>query len=145
MVNISFHTYYTDPRNLTTNKEYLTLYNFPDSHRVKPAKVSKDILGYITIYGIKIYISKYDKHNVYKDDEGNKNTEKTHDLFFTIPTMIDDKMFDFHYHFGIRTHAYIDILDKQYVNILEIIARIYQRELNSIIIVIFKIIHQLKV
>ena len=112
----TFHTYYTDTINLTSNKECLKLYNFPDSHKNKEAKVSKNILGYITIYGVKIYISKDDKHNVYKDDKGNKNTEKTQDLFFTIPTMIDDKMFDFHYHFGIRTYTYIDILDKQYVN-----------------------------
>ena len=30
--------------------------------------------------------------------------------------MIDGKMFDFHYHFGIRSHKYTDILDKIYID-----------------------------
>jgi hypothetical protein len=29
----TFHTYYTEPKNLTTNKECLKLYNFPHCHK----------------------------------------------------------------------------------------------------------------
>ena len=35
---------------------------------------------------------------------------------FSVPTMINDKLFDFHYHFGKRHNKYMVIADKQYIN-----------------------------
>jgi hypothetical protein len=88
---------------------------FPHPETIKKGKKTKPICHYITIQGVKIYITAFDKHSVFVDSKDNKKTEKTYDLSFTIPTMIGDKMFDFHYHFGIRSHEYTDITDKQYM------------------------------
>lgn len=111
----TFHTYYTEPKNLLTDTtDCVSLYYFiGDKNKLKNSHPKCD---YIIINGIKIYVSKSDSKSTCIANDGKKITEQTDVLLFSIPTMIDDKMFDFHYHFGIRTHTYIDILDKQYVN-----------------------------
>jgi hypothetical protein len=112
----TFHTYYTEPRNLLTDTtDCVSLYFFSGNKN----KLNKSLpkCDYIIINGIKIYVSKSDiSKSTCIANDGNKITEQTDVLLFSIPTMIDGNAFDFHYHFGIRTHKYIDILDKQYIN-----------------------------
>lgn len=60
---------------------------------------------YIVVNGIKIYISIDIK----------KNTQPPYGLHFSVPTMINDTLFDFHYHFGKRQYEYTVIADKQYI------------------------------
>jgi hypothetical protein len=105
----TFHTYYTEPKNLLTDTtDCVSLYYFiGDKNKLKNSHPKCD---YIIINGIKIYVSKSDSKSTCIANDGKKITEQTDVLLFSIPTMIDDKMFDFHYHFGIRTHTYIDIL-----------------------------------
>ncbi len=79
-------------------------------------KKSNQKCTYIVVNGIKIYITVDNKKNVYTNNNDEEITENTYGLHFSIPTMINDTLFDFHYHFGKRHHKYTVIADKQYIN-----------------------------
>ena len=110
-----FYNYYTNPSNLITNtNDCVSLYHFMD--KIKKAKKSAVKCTYIVVNGIKIYITVDNKKNIYINDNGEEITENTFGLLFSIPTMINDTLFDFHYHFGKRHYKYKVITDKQYIN-----------------------------
>jgi hypothetical protein len=101
-----FYNYYTNPSNVITDATYcVSLYYFVDKIK-KMRKSNNPKCTYIIVNGIKIYISIDIK----------KNTQPPYGLHFSIPTMINDTLFDFHYHFGKRHHKYTVIADKQYIN-----------------------------
>ena len=77
-----------------------------DSNKIKKVKMSEPKCSYIIVNGIKIYITVDIK----------KNTTSPYGLLFSIPTLINNKLFDFHYHFGKRQYEYTVITDKQYIN-----------------------------
>jgi len=102
-----FYNYYTNPSNVITNtNDCVSLYYFMDSDKIKKMKKSHPKCTYIVVNGIKIYISIDIK----------KNTQPPYGLHFSVPTMINDTLFDFHYHFGKRQYKYTVIADKQYIN-----------------------------
>jgi hypothetical protein len=84
--------------------------------KIKKMKKSNQKCTYIVVNGIKIYITVDNKKNVYTNNNDEEITENTYGLHFSIPTMINDTLFDFHYHFGKRHHKYTVIADKQYIN-----------------------------
>jgi hypothetical protein len=84
--------------------------------KIKKAKKNAVKCTYIVVNGIKIYVAVDNKKNIYINDNGEEITENTFGLLFSIPTMINDTLFDFHYHFGKRHYKYKVITDKQYIN-----------------------------
>lgn len=102
----NFYNYYTNPSNVITDpNDCVSLYYFMDSDKIKKMKKSNPKCSYIIVNGIKIYITIDIK----------KNTQPPYGLLFSVPTMINDTLFDFHYHFGKRHHKYTVIADKQYI------------------------------
>ena len=103
-----FYNYYTNPSNVITDtSDCVSLYYFVDSDKIKKMKKSNNPkCSYIIVNGVKIYITIDIK----------KNTQPPYGLLFSIPTMINNTLFDFHYHFGKRHHEYTVIADKQYIN-----------------------------
>ena len=90
-----FYNYYTDASNLEIeNLLPRPIINFYHSD-TKSKKPSTSTLSkhYIIIDNLKIYVSSYTSKT---DDDPNKR------LLFTIPVIINDKMYDFHYYFGIK-------------------------------------------
>jgi hypothetical protein len=83
--------------------------------KIKKAKKGAIKCTFIVVNGINIYITVNNKKNIYINDNGEEITENTFGLLFSIPTMINDTLFDFHYHFGKRHHKYTVIADKQYI------------------------------
>jgi len=90
----TFYKYYTTESNLETDnlspKEIW--YYLKVCSRTQQPEQSFLSQRFITVHNTKIYISKI-------GDENNKNDG----LLFTIPTQIDDKLWDFHFHFGKTT------------------------------------------
>jgi len=114
---IDFYNYYINPTNVITDtNDCVSLYYFTDSDKIKKVRKSNPKCTYIIVNGIKIYITNDNKKNVYTNDNDEEITENTYGLHFSIPTMINDTLFDFHYHFGKRQHEYKVIADKQYIN-----------------------------
>lgn len=87
-----FYNYYTDDSNPDIKTDPLLprpiLYFYNRPKPIKPPKMGKLSDKFIEIDGINIYISK-EKSN-------------TSSLLFTIPKELNGKLYDFHYHFGIR-------------------------------------------
>lgn len=114
----NFYKYYTNPDNVVTNKNdcvVLLFFNKSDK-KVSDEKKTGEKCNYIIIDGIKIYITKTDKGHSYIDKNGETMSENTNGLLFSIPTLISDKLFDFHYHFGIRHDDYKTLIsDSQYI------------------------------
>ena len=67
----TFYKYYTNHQNSTTDKECLSLYMFPDVKASKTGKKSEPMCQYITVQGVKIYISVFDKYSVFVESNGN--------------------------------------------------------------------------
>lgn len=112
-----FYNYYTNPNNIITNKNNCVSLRYFASNKEKLSRQTESKCDYIIINNVQIYVSKSKKYNVYKDISGNKIVEEIRTLQFTIPTLIDGILFDFHYHFGARTEPkYIPITDKQYIS-----------------------------
>ena len=110
----NFYNYYTNPNNVITDtNDCVSLYHFMD--KIKKAKKSALKCTYIVVNSIKIYITVDNKKNIYINHNGEEITENTYGLLFSVPTMINDTLFDFHYHFGKRQHKYTVIADKQYI------------------------------
>lgn len=114
----TFYNYYTNPDNIITDKnDCLKLLFFNKAKKVSHANTADEKCNYIIIDGVKIYISEPGKGNNYKDKNGQIISEKTYGLLFSIPILIDDKLFDFHYHFGIRHDNYEkQISESQYIH-----------------------------
>jgi len=114
----TFYNYYTNPNNVITDKnDCVKLLFFNKTKKVSDEKIRDEKCNYIIIDGVKIYISEPGKGNNYKDKNGQIISEKTYGLLFSIPILIDDKLFDFHYHFGIRHENYkTQISESQYIN-----------------------------
>jgi hypothetical protein len=90
---------------------------FNKTKKVSDENNTDEKCNYIIIDGVKIYISETGKSNNYKDKNGQIISEKTYGLLFSIPTLIGKKLFDFHYHFGIRHDNYEkQISESQYIN-----------------------------
>jgi hypothetical protein len=115
----TFYNYYTNPNNVITDKNdcvKLLFFNKSDK-KVSKENNTDEKCNYIIIDGVKIYISETGKSNNYKDKNGQIISEKTYGLLFSIPTLIGKKLFDFHYHFGIRHDNYEkQISESQYIN-----------------------------
>jgi hypothetical protein len=115
----TFYNYYTNPNNVVTDKnDCVKLLFFNKSHKkVSDEKNTDEKCNYIIINGIKIYVSETSKSHSYIDKNGETISEKTYGLLFSIPTLIGKKLFDFHYHFGIRHDNYEkQISESQYIN-----------------------------
>jgi hypothetical protein len=118
----TFYNYYTNPNNVVTDKnDCVKLLFFNKSHKkVSDEKNTDEKCNYIIINGVKIYISETGKSHSYIDKNGETISEKTYGLLFSIPTLIGKKLFDFHYHFGIRHDNYEkQISELQYKNKIE--------------------------
>lgn len=115
----TFFNYYMNSNNIIkNNNECVNMLYFTNStkNKNKKARMGDSKCNYIIINGIRIYISYSDKKNVYKNDKGENVIENTDTLLFSIPTIINNKLFDVHFHFGKREHEYIKIKDKRYIN-----------------------------
>ena len=114
----TFYNYYTNPDNIITDKNNcVKLLFFNKSKKVSDAKIRDEKCNYIIIDGVKIYISETGKSHSYKDKNEQIISEKTYGLLFSIPTLIGKKLFDFHYHFGIRHENYkTQISESQYIH-----------------------------
>jgi hypothetical protein len=91
-----FYNYYTDVSNLEIDNSLpRPIINFYHSD-TKSKKPSTSTLSkyYIIIDNLKIYVSSYEPKTI--DDDPNKR------LLFTIPVIINNKIYDFHYYFGIK-------------------------------------------
>lgn len=114
----TFYDYYTNPDNIIRDdSKGVNMYFYNDkTNKPKPAKKSADKYSYIEINGSKIYVSESNKLRQYKDRYGKMNPEYTYGLLFSIPTVINGEIFDFHYNFGMRTHTkYVQVKDKIFV------------------------------
>jgi len=84
-----FYNYYSDVSNLETNNETpnpdIYYYSETPNNIQMPIKTTLSD-KFITINNSRIYVSSIGKQR----------------LLFTIPTKIDNKLWDFHYHFGKR-------------------------------------------
>jgi hypothetical protein len=112
-----FYNYYTDlsnPNIYTDDKELPKIHYFSSAEETNPTiyEVSTVSNRYITINGVNIYVTKYDKPDKNNSIINNKTkllykprptpVKNPKELVFTIPTKIGEKYYDFHYHFGIR-------------------------------------------
>lgn len=90
-----FYNYYTDVSNncmKDLTNENTKLYFYRNIKNSKPPVTTDLSCHYILIDDVKVYITPVPiKNNI--DNKA---------LLFTIPTKIDDKFYDFHYHFGLR-------------------------------------------
>ena len=101
-----FYEYYTNPKNLFTDKNKPIKLNFFNKTTKKGDKMPKicnpsitgDRCTFIIINGIKIYVADYENVEPRKRD--------TKELLFSIPTEINGNSYDFHFHFGIRFDDY---------------------------------------
>jgi hypothetical protein len=99
-----FYNFYTNQKNLIINKDDSVVLNFFNKTTKKGVKLPKicepkqtdERYQYIIINGYKIYIADYSKTG---RAENQKDDSK--ELLFSIPTEINGKLYDFHYHFGI--------------------------------------------
>ena len=81
-----FYNYYTDPVNLEKNKKKTTIWYYKNTpHPNQKAVFSKISNKHITINNTILYVKK-----------------KGSGFLFTIPKKINNKWWDFHYHFGKR-------------------------------------------
>ena len=82
----TFYNYYINKANCIKDDSTSTIY-FHNSEKYKSPKTTERSKYYILVDNVKIYI---------KSDGKNKT------LLFTIPTVYKNKLYDVHYHFGIK-------------------------------------------
>lgn len=82
----TFYNYYINKTNCIKDDSTSIIY-FHNSEKYKLPKTTERSKYYILVDNVKIYI---------KSDEKNKT------LLFTIPTVYKNKLYDVHYHFGIK-------------------------------------------
>lgn len=99
-----FYNFYTNQKNLITNKDDSVVLHFFNKSTKKGTKIPKicepkqtdERCQYVIINGYKIYIADYSKTG-----RAENQKEDSKELLFSIPTEIHGKLYDFHYHFGI--------------------------------------------
>jgi hypothetical protein len=97
-----FYNFYTNQKNLITNKDDSVVLHFFNKTTKKGVKIPKicepkqtdERCQYIIINGYKIYIADYSKTG-----RAENQKEDSKELLFSIPTEINGKLYDFHYHF----------------------------------------------
>lgn len=100
---LTFLDYYTNDKNLQTDAIGVgPLYYFVNK-KDTPAKNVNMLNKYIIVNGVKIYV---------KTHYNKRHPERIPAVLFTIPTIINNELYDVHYHFGVNSESDKFILGK---------------------------------
>jgi hypothetical protein len=119
-----FYNFYTNPVNIITDISDCVRLNYfnKTNSKTKMPKISSQVLSspkcsYIKIDGIKVYITETGKQNTFISGTERKN-EDTGGLLFSVPKIMNNELYDFHFNFGKRNknEGYTQINDSKYLN-----------------------------